>query len=169
MCEPISMGIAIGAATGAVGAAITGGDVLQGALMGGVTGGFTGGMGGLSGGGSLASLGQAFGATPGVFINSMALNTAAMGGMAIAGLGTSVGMGLLFPPAQPYEPYATTHEPYKLYNYNTPEYEVTGSGGRQAPAVLAEQIKNVKQRRAKQEDQGDLGLTTLQDTGLQFA
>ena len=59
--------------------------------------------------------------------------------------------------------------PYKLYNYNTPEYEVTGSGGRQAPAVLAEQIKNVKQRRAKQEDQGDLGLTTIQDTGLQFA
>ena len=70
MCEPISIGIAIGAATGAISSAVTGGNVLEGALMGAVMGGVTGGMGGLGGGGTLASIGQGLGATPGIFVES---------------------------------------------------------------------------------------------------
>ena len=167
MCEPVILtSMAIGAATGAVGAAVTGGDVLQGAFMGGITGAVTGGMlpdPGFSSTGFLSNLGNTFGAST-TISSTFGMSAAQAVGMGISGLATSIGTGLLMPQAQSFaNPYLPNQA------YNTPEHQITGSGGRQAPAVLAEQIKNVKQRRAKQEDQGDLGLTTIQDTGLQFA
>ena len=170
MCEPISMGIAIGAATGAVGAAITGGDPLQGAVMGGITGGFTGGMGGV---GAESWGAQAFSDT---FINQIGmgwmpagLSAGGMLGFGIAGLATSVGAGLLMPKQQDYSQYYNQAGSDPIA-YNTQQSVVTGSGGRQASANLAEEIKRAKTRRAAQADVGNIDLaTSLSNTGLQIA
>ena len=54
--------------------------------------------------------------------------------------------------------------------YNTQQSVVTGSGGRQASANLAEEIKRAKNRRAAQADVGNIDLaTSLSNTGLQIA
>jgi hypothetical protein len=60
--------------------------------------------------------------------------------------------------------------PYTPQAYNTQHTKVTGSGGRQAAAVLASEIKQAKklrQRQAGAEDYG-LGMATT-GTGLQLA
>jgi len=170
MCEPVSMGIAIGAATGAAGAAITGGDPLQGAIMGGIAGGFTGGMGGL---GAESWGAQAFADTAvnqiGMGWMPAGLSAGGMLGFGITGLATSVGAGLLMPKQQDYSQYyqQTAFDPIA---YNTQQSVVTGSGGRQASALLAEEIKRTKKRRAAQADVGDIDLaTSLSNTGLQIA
>jgi len=167
MCEPISMGIAIGAATGAVGAAITGGDPLQGAVMGGITGGFTGGL-------SPESLGMTQGldmfATTG-FNTAMGWGVSYAGLATAAGIGlaTSVGSGLLMPKQQDYSQYYNQAGSNPIA-YNTQQSVVTGSGGRQASANLAAEIKRAKTRRAAQADVGNIDLaTSLSNTGLQIA
>ena len=170
MCEPISAGIAIGAATGAAGAAITGGDPLQGAIMGGITGGFTGGLGGFGGGGTLASIGQSLGATPGIFINSFSLNTAALAGFGATSLASSVALGMLTPQQQDYSQYYNQAGSNPIA-YNTQQNIVTGSGGRQAAAVLASEIKQAKKVRQRQAEEATgfgLGMD-LAGTGLQIA
>jgi len=156
MCEPISMGIAIGAATGAISSAVTGGNVLEGALFGAVTGAVTGGMGGLGGGGTLATIGQGLGATPGIFVGSTfgALNTAAMAGMAATGLAGGIAMGMMTPEQQNYNLGATAL-PYGPQAYNTQHAKVTGSGGRQAAAVLASEINQAKKLRQIQAEATD--------------
>lgn len=173
MCEPVSMGIAIGAATGAAGAAITGGDPLQGAIMGGVTGGFTGGMGGLDPGSLSSSLGRSMLQTPAgftTFIGSSGVTTASLLGATTIGLGTSIGTGLLMPQQDYSQYYQGAYGAADPIAYNTQQSVVTGSGGRQASAVLAEEIKRAKKRRAAQADVGDLDLaTSLSNTGLQIA
>jgi len=171
MCNPILVGVGIGAATGAAGAAITGGDPLQGAVFGGITGGFTGGM--LPPGvdnvsqGFMSTLGN-FGGTT-TTIGSWGLSSAQALGMGISGLATSIGTGLLMPQQQDYSQYYQQAGSDPIA-YNTQQSVVTGSGGRQASALLAEEINRVKKRRAAQADVGDIDLaTSLSNTGLQIA
>ena len=165
------MGIAIGAATGAISSAVTGGNVLEGALFGAVTGAVTGGMGGLGGGGTLATIGQGLGATPGIFVGSTfgALNTAAMVGMAATGLGGGILMGMMTPEQQNYN-LGATGMPYAPQAYSSQHATVTGSGGRQAAAVLASEIKQAKSLRKRQAEVADYGLgMDMAGTGLQIA
>ena len=173
MCDPAGIGlaIAIGAATGAVGSAVTGGDPLQGALMGAVMGGVTAGMGGLAGhGGSIFSgVGEAMNlSTAGVLGTNVSF--ASLGGYAVTSLAGSVGMGMLTPQQQSYN-QSVTGMPYAPQAYSSQHATVTGSGGRQAAAVLASEIKQAKSLRKRQaeavEDYG-LGMD-MAGTGLQIA
>jgi len=167
MCEPVSIGIAVGAGVGAAGAAITGGDPLQGAIFGGVSGGFGGAM-----SGPLSGLTSSFAES--LFFNTALGGAASMGiaGGLIGGVSstlTGVAMQALMPPQQDYSQYyqQTAFDPIA---YNTQQSVVTGSGGRQASANLAEEIKRAKNRRAAQADVGDIDLaTSLSNTGLQIA
>ena len=173
MCEPISIGIAIGATTGAVGAAVTGGDVLQGALMGAVMGGITGGMGGFDPSGMMAGVGETvLGIAPGVGISTpmMAMGhmtTASLGGFAATSLAGSIGMGMLSPQQPDYSQFGYGAQPYETSSQHT---KVTGSGGRQAAAVLASEIKQAKSLRKRQAEVADYGLgMDVAGTGLQIA
>ena len=172
MCDPvIGTAMAIGAATGAAGSALTGGDPLQGALFGAVTGAVTGGTLtpslGPTSTGFFSTLGSGLGST--AYMGSLGMSAAQAWGIGIAGLATSVGTGLLMPQQQDYSQYyqQTAFDPIA---YNTQQSVVTGSGGRQASANLAEEIKRAKTRRAAQADVGDIDLaTSLSNTGLQIA
>ena len=172
MCDPvIGTAMAIGAATGAAGAAITGGDPLQGAVFGAATGAFTGGTLtpslGPTSTGFFSTLGSGLGST--AYMGSLGMSAAQAWGIGIAGLATSIGSGLLMPQQQDYSQYyqQTAFDPIA---YNTQQSVVTGSGGRQASANLAEEIKRAKKRRAAQADVGDIDLaTSLSNTGLQIA
>ena len=173
MCEPISIGIAIGAATGAISSAVTGGNVLEGALMGAVMGGVTGGMGGLSGGSSFISgVGNIF-PTAGIGLQTSALaagvSANALMGFAATSLVGGIGLGMLTPQQQDYN-FANTGLRYTPQPYNTQHTKVTGSGGRQAAAVLASEIKQAKKLRQRQAEVADYGLgMDITGTGLQIA
>ena len=172
MCDPvIGTAMLIGAATGAAGAAITGGDPLQGAVFGAATGAFTGGTLtpslGPTSTGFFSTLGSGLGST--AYMGSLGMSAAQAWGIGIAGLATSIGSGLLMPQQQDYSQYyqQTAFDPIA---YNTQQSVVTGSGGRQASANLAEEIKRAKTRRAAQADVGDIDLaTSLSNTVLQIA
>jgi len=165
MCEPISIGIAIGAAVGATTAAITGQDPLMGAVMGGITGGITGGISpgsfGMTGIPGLDPLGVSF-SIGGVGIAGGTLaSSVAMSGLA------GIGMGMLMPQQQNQQ---LTGMPYTPQAYNTQHTTVTGSGGRQAAAVLASEIKQAKSLRQRQAGAEDYGLgMDMAGTGLQIA
>jgi len=73
-------------------------------------------------------------------------------------------------PQQDYSQYYNQLAGSDPIAYNTQQSVVTGSGGRQASANLAEEIKRAKTRRAAQADVGDIDLaTSLSNTGLQIA
>ena len=170
MCEPISMGIAIGAAVGAAGAAVTGGEPLMGALMGGVSGGFAGA--GVGIGGSLAqSLGHAATLGAGVAGPLTATTLGVSAGLVGGTMSTlgGVAMNLLTPQQQNYN-LANTGMPYTPQAYSSQHSTVTGSGGRQAAAVLASEIKQAKSLRQRQAGVADYGLgMDVAGTGLQIA
>jgi len=172
MCEPISIGIAIGAAVGAAGAAVTGGDPLMGALMGGVTGGVTGGMGGLGAGSFSSTVGGNLGfSTSTSFINAIgsSVTQAGVAGFTAMSAGGGLLMGMLSPQQQDYNRSATAL-PWGPQAYNTQHTKVTGSGGRQAAAVLASEIKQAKSLRKRQAEVADYGLgMDMAGTGLQIA
>ena len=173
MCEPISIGIAIGAATGAIGAAVTGGDVLMGALMGGVMGGIGGGFlpsAGLFGSpfttGLASNVGGFFGAST-VFNAAIGMSAAQAVGMGAIGLAGSIGMGMLSPQTPDYSQFGYGAQPYETSSQHT---KVTGSGGRQAAAVLASEMKRAKTLRSRQAGAEDYGLgMDVTGTGLQIA
>ena len=125
--------MAIGAATGAAGAAITGQDVGKGALMGGIMGGITGGF-------FPGSVGVT--TTMGIKVISIP----AMVNAAAIGLAASVAKGILMPEPE----YTAEAWDYSPIAYNSQENQVTGSGGNQAAAVLSDEIKRAKSKRAKQ-------------------
>ena len=167
MCEPISIGIAIGASVGAIGAAATGGDPLMGALMGGISGGFGGAMAGPMSG-ITSSLAES------LFFNTALGGAASMGiagglvGGATSVLG-GVAMQALTPQQQNYN-LANTGIPYTRQAYSSQHAQVTGSGGRQAAAVLASEIKQAKSLRKRQAEVADYGLgMDVAGTGLQIA
>ena len=163
MCDPT--GIAIGAAIGAATSAATGQDPLMGAVLGGATGGF-------------------FPASVGVTPLAPAYQTASSFGMSIgssfvsyAGVATAAGVGLaggylkgaLFPQQQDYN-QGFTGMPYTPQAYSSQHATVTGSGGRQAAAVLASEIKQAKSLRKRQAEVADYGLgMSVAGTGLQIA
>ena len=61
-------------------------------------------------------------------------------------------------------------QPYQALQYNTQHTKVTGSGGRQAAAVLASEIKQAKSLRQRQAGVADYGLgMDVAGTGLQIA
>ena len=164
MCEPISIGIAIGASVGAIGAAATGGDPLMGALMGGISGGFAGAGAGIAG--NMAT-NLALGVT------GTGVATATSVGMAAGILGgvTStlggVAMNMLTPQQPDYSQFGYGAQPYETSSQHA---TVTGSGGRQAAAVLASEIKQAKSLRKRQAEVADYGLgMDMAGTGLQIA
>lgn len=162
MCHPIIIGAAIGAAT----SAITGNDPLMGAVMGAAGGAF----GGLSPSGFTAGLGSTVTA-PGVFtvFGSTAISNAAMAGMAMTGIAGGMAMNLLSPQQRDLN-QANTGMPYTPQPYNTQHSTVTGSGGRQAAAVLASEMKKAKSLRQRQAGVADYGLgMDVTGTGLQIA
>ena len=96
-----------------------------------------------------------------------AMSAGAVGG-AVIGLGTGVLRAALTPKQQDYSQYY--QGAYNPIGYNAQQSQITGSGGRQAPALLAAEIKRAKKRREGQAAQGELGLaTSLSNTGLQIA
>ena len=169
MCPPIIIGAAIGAATGALGSAITGQDPLQGALMGGLMGGIGGHYGMFDAGGMAESLGDTLLKGAGKSVIYKGITGQAAVGAATIGLGGSIGMGMLTPQQRDYT-LANTGMPYTPQAYNTQHTKVTGSGGRQAAAVLASEIKQAKKLRQRQEEVADYGLgMATTGTGLQIA
>jgi len=170
----IAIGVAIGAATGAAGSAITGGDPLQGALMGGLMGGVTAGMGA---GGTFGLGPESWGASvfqQGIWTESFmglsGVTAGGMAGMATTGLAASIGMGMLTPQTPDYSQFGYGAQPYEPQGYSSQQAKVTGSGGRQAAAVLASEIKQAKSLRKRQAEVADYGLgMDVAGTGLQIA
>ena len=165
MCEPISMGIAIGAAVGAAGAAVTGGDPLMGALMGGISGGFAGAGAGVFGNMAtnlalgVTGTGVATGTAVGMAAGVIGGVTSTLGGVA---------MNMLTPQTPDYSQFGYGAQPYQAYS--SQHTKVTGSGGRQAAAVLASEIKQAKSLRKRQAEVADYGLgMSVAGTGLQIA
>jgi hypothetical protein len=96
------------------------------------------------------------------------VSIATMGGYAATSLAGSLAVGYLMPKQQDYSQYY--QGAYNPIAYNYQQSQITGSGGRQAPALLAAEIKRAKKRREGQAAQGELGLaTSLSNTGLQIA
>ena len=155
MCDPVIWtGIAIGASIGASTAAMTGQDPLLGALLGGATGGFAPGS-----VGAFASTTAASGV--GVSIGSVAIAT----GISYAG---GAVMQAMTPATPDYSQFGQGAQPYE---YSSQHTQVTGSGGRQAAAVLASEIKQAKSLRKRQAEASEsfgLGMG-MAETGLQIA
>ena len=154
MCDPVTLtGIAIGASIGAATAAMTGQDPLMGALLGGATGGFAPGS-----VGAFASTTAASGV--GVSLGSVAIAT----GISYAG---GAVMQAMTPKAPDYSQFGYGAQPYETSSQHT---KVTGSGGRQAAAVLASEMKRAKSLRSRQAGEEDYGLgMDVTGTGLQIA
>jgi len=154
MCDPVTLtGIAIGASIGAATAAMTGQDPLMGALLGGATGGFAPGS-----VGAFASTTAASGV--GVSIGSAAIATG------ISYTGGAI-MQAMTPATPDYSQFGQGAQPYE---YSSQHAKVTGSGGRQAAAVLASEIKQAKSLRQRQAGVADYGLgMDVAGTGLQIA
>ena len=174
MCHPILIGVAIGAAVGATTAAITGGDPLTGAIIGGITGGVTGGMGGLGAGSMSSTIGGNLGASTSTsFINAVGSSVTQAGalGFGALSLGGSLAMGLLTPQTPDYSQYGYGAQAYEPQGFSSQHATVTGSGGRQAAAVLAEEIKRSRTlRQRQQEDTTAYNVAgELASTGLQIA
>ena len=164
MCDPVTLtGIAIGAAVGATTSAVTGQDPLMGALMGGAMGGFFPGSFGVS---ATATIGPNIGISTGLGANI------ALGGVASAtamGLAGGMAMNMLTPQQQDYN-QNLTGMPYTPQAYSSQHTKVTGSGGRQAAAVLASEIKQAKSLRQRQAGAEDYGLgMDMAGTRLQIA
>ena len=169
MCHPIVIGAAIGAAT----SAITGGDPLMGAVLGGVTGGMGLGTEGFTSSGFLSDIGSMGGffstATTGSAALIPGVSMASAVGMGVTGLAGGMALNMLTPQQQSYN-QSVTGLPYAPQAYSSQHATVTGSGGRQAAAVLASEIKQAKKLRQRQAEVADFGLgMATTGTGLQIA
>jgi len=163
MCEPVTLtGIAIGASIGAGTAVITGQDPLMGALMGGAMGGFNPGAVGVFSATSMQGMAAAASGLAAVSVPGVAMAA----GIGLAG---SYAMKAMTPQQPDYSQFGQGALPYES-QYNTQHTKVTGSGGRQAAAVLASEIKQAKKLRSRQAGSEDYGLgMDLAGTGLQIA
>ena len=152
MCPPVMAGIAIGAAVGAATSAITGQDPLMGAVIGGVTGGFMPGSVGVE-----------------TFKSMWRIAPLGVAKATAVGLAGGYLMNQITPQQQEYNQNLTGMQ-YTPQPYNTQHTKVTGSGGRQAAAVLASEIKQAKSLRKRQAEVADYGLgMDVAETGLQLA
>jgi hypothetical protein len=163
MCEPTLIAIGIGAAVGAATSAATGNDPLMGALIGGATAGFMPGSFGVTPG---------FDLLPGVLgvqLGSTAVAFAPIATASMAGLAGGYLKNAMLPQQADYN-QAYTGMPYTPQAYSSQHAKVTGSGGRQAAAVLASEIKQAKSLRKRQAEVADYGLgMSVAGTGLQIA
>ena len=172
MCDPAT--IAIGAGIGAATSAATGQDPLMGAVIGGVTAGY----GGLGSGSVSSTIGGNVGlSTSTSFMPSLttainpnilasSITQAGVGGFALSGLAAGAATSLMFPQ---YE-YPDYVNPQPLQTEAaTAQNKVTGSGGTQASALLASEIKRVKRARAKTQTSALNTQTEFPTTGLQLA
>ena len=99
----------------------------------------------------------------------MSLVTGGLGSATAMGLAGGMAMNLLSPQQQNYN-LANTGMPYTPQAYSSQHSTVTGSGGRQAAAVLASEIKQAKSLRKRQAEVTDFGLgMDMAGTGLQIA
>jgi hypothetical protein len=163
MCNPVLVGVAIGAAVGAATSAATGNDPLMGAVIGGITGGFAPGSVGVSTG--LGFTTTAAGVTQVALVP--VVSAAGVAGAAAVGLAGGYLMNAMTPETPDYSQYGTGAQPYE---YSSQHSTVTGSGGRQAAAVLASEIKQAKSLRKRQAEVADYGLgMDVAGTGLQIA
>ena len=159
MCNPILIGLAVGAAVGAATSAATGGNVLQGALMGGIAGA----AGGAFAPAAISGIG---GAAPGLFSSiPFAIGTAVTTGA------TGLLMPMLTPKTPDYSQFGYGAQPYEPQGYSYQHATVTGSGGRQAAGVLAEEIKRTRTLRQRQQEETTAYNVAgeLASTGLQIA
>ena len=165
MCTPtIWAGIAIGAAVGAGTSAITGQDPLMGALIGGAAGGFFPGSFGVSR--TVAGQGALIGGMTAGPVSIAFAPLAQSAGISLAG---GMAMNMLTPQQQSYN-QDFTGMPYTPQAYSSQHTKVTGSGGRQAAAVLASEMKRAKTLRGRQAGAEDYGLgMDVTGTGLQIA
>lgn len=154
MCNPVLVGVAIGAAIGAATAAATGQDPLLGAIIGGATGGMNPGF-----------IGVSAATTAGTVATVNLAGVAFATGVSYAG---SSLMKAMTPETPDYSQFGYGAQPYE---YSSQHATVTGSGGRQAAAVLASEIKQAKSLRKRQaEASEDYGLgMDMAGTGLQIA
>ena len=90
-------------------------------------------------------------------------------------MGTAFGVSLagsylmkaMTPETPDYSQFGYGAQPYE---YSSQHAQVTGSGGRQAAAVLASEIKQAKSLRQRQAEVADYGLgMDVAGTGLQIA
>ena len=161
-----TVAIAVGAAIGAATSAVTGQDPLMGAVLGGATAHF---------------MPVSFGVTPlapayqtassyGFSLGSSFVSYAGAASAAGIGLAGGMAMNMLTPQQQQSYNQNLTGMPYTPQAYNTQHAKVTGSGGRQAAAVLASEIKQAKSLRKRQAEVADYGLgMDVAGTGLQIA
>ena len=137
------------------------------ALFGAIGGGISGGIspGSFYGGGATGSLGT-FSST--IQAANPILSGLAPGAASIA-LGGAAGslMNAMTPdPSQ----FGYGAQPYQALQHSSQHKQVTGSGGRQAAAVLASEIKQAKSLRKRQAEVADYGLgMDVAGTGLQLA
>jgi hypothetical protein len=107
----------------------------------------------------------------------MAAAASGLAAVSVPGVALAAGVGLAgsyamkaMTPQQADYNQAFTGMQYTPQAYNTQHTKVTGSGGRQAAAVLASEIKQAKSLRKRQAEVADYGLgMSVAGTGLQIA
>ena len=160
MCNPVLVGMAIGAGM----SAIQGGGIKEialGAVLGGASAGIAS--------GGVGAFGNVFSGIQGQFLTGAA-SAAATGAGIGATFGSFVtGTGMF---AQPdYSQFGYGAQPYEPQGFSSQHATVTGSGGRQAAAVLAEEIKKSRTLRQRQQEETTAYSVAgeLASTGLQIA
>jgi hypothetical protein len=125
----------------------------MGGIMGGLTGGFFPGSVGVS---------------TSIWTGASTISIPTMVNAAAIGLAGSVAKGILMPEPE----YNSEAYDYSPIAYNSIENQVTGSGGNQAAAVLSDEIKRAKSKRAKQaqpKQDSYVNTESFANTGLQLA
>jgi len=108
-----------------------------------------------------------FSATTAFGMSSAALG--AIGGGIMGGV-SSMAMSALMP-QQPAEYPYPQYEQEPTYSYYSQQNQITGSGGRQAPAHLAREIRRIKTTKNQEQPRSvsSINTETFSGTGLQIA
>ena len=172
MCNPVIWaGIAIGATVGAATSAATGNNPLMGALLGGAAGGFFPGSFGVTAGSAAGFSG--FTSAGATYLTGLGANVALSGVATAAGVALAGGylMNAMTPQTPDYSQFGYGAQPYEPQGYSYQHATVTGSGGRQAAAVLAQEIKKSRTLRQRQQEETTAYNVAgeLASTGLQIA
>ena len=96
-------------------------------------------------------------------VSAMSIGTTAVGASQYSAM-------MMTPQTPDYSQFGYGAQPYEPQGYSSQHATVTGSGGRQAAAVLASEIKQAKSLRKRQAEVADYGLgMAVAGTGLQIA
>tara|TARA_B100000029_G_scaffold137139_1_gene131867 strand:- start:1009 stop:1467 length:459 start_codon:yes stop_codon:yes gene_type:complete len=104
----------------------------------------------------------------GVGLGAQSVGYASAIGGAVLGTASSFASEALLPKTPEYNAQSYDYSPIA---YNSQQNTVTGSGGAQAPALLASEIKRIKDVRKRQEGvrSPSLNIESFDQTGLQLA